>query len=29
MPVLKKYKGIPYEVAKKKLDALLDALDVF
>lgn len=28
MPVLNKYKGIPYEVAKKKLDALLDALDV-
>ncbi len=28
MKVLKSYKGIPYEVARKKLDTLLEALDV-
>ena len=26
--ILKSYKGIPYEVAKQKLETLLDALDV-
>ncbi len=25
--ILKSYKGIPYEVAKQKLETLLDALD--